>query len=54
MFYELLPFEALQSLTIHYADADQELSQGLFYVTAAIPLLITGLVMLRKVKLQLK
>lgn len=49
VFYEILSPEILQNLNVHYANStDQALGQGLFYIVAAIPLLICGLFILQK------
>lgn len=51
-FYEILSPEVLQNLNVHYANStDQALGQGLFYIVAAIPLLICGLLILKKTSL---
>lgn len=50
VFYEILPPSILQNANVHYASGiDQGLGQGLFYVVASIPLLICGLMNLKKV-----
>lgn len=52
-FYEMLSPEILQNLNVHYATGiDQALGQGLFYIVAAIPLLICGISILNKLQLE--
>lgn len=53
VFYEMLSPEIIQNLNVHYATStDQALGQGLFYVVAAIPLLICGISILKKIQFE--
>lgn len=53
VFYEILSPEILQNLNVHYANStDQTLGQGLFYIVAAIPLLICGIFILKRTPLE--